>query len=343
MTMVIRRPLGVFVGLAATAALLAGCGSGPSQVGSALIVGNTSVSDSQVQGELRDMLASQASAQQALKQGKLDQTSRAIVTTHVLHVLVGRAAAENHLSVTDQQVDQVIGQQGGAAKLAEALATTRAGVHDAVKDLLLEASLTRKFANTLTVTFGFIESPTRQEAIAKARQLAANPGALPQLVQEANKAAQAAGGQSGGATNATFAIASYLAGVQQSQQAAAAQGQSAPVENDGPVFGTPANTVVAFQPSPQTNPTWVVALIKSHNPNGKPQVPAGTPNPADTSDLATLQQIGIALMQPDVAKVGGVRISPRYGVWDQVGMQVSPSANQTVGVEFPVRPKKPAA
>jgi hypothetical protein len=339
--MVIRRPIGVFVGLAAAAAVLAGCASGPSQVGSALIVGSSSVSDNQVQSELRTMLASQPTAQQQLKQGKLDQTSRALVTSHVLHVLVGRAAAQNHLTVDDQQVDQLISQQGGPAKIAEGLGTTTANVHGAVKDLLLEAALTRKFSNTLTVDFGFVETTNRQDAIAKAQQLAANPNALPALVAQANKLAQASGGQSGGSTNATFAIASYLAGVQQSQQAAAAQGQTAPVENDGPVFGTPANTVVAFQPSPQTNPAWVVALIKSHNANGTPQVPAGTPNPADTSDLATLQQIGVSLMQSEVKQLG-VRVSPRYGVWDTVGMQVSPSANQTVGVEFPVQ-HKPAA
>lgn len=339
--MVIRRPFGVFVGLAAAAALLAGCGSGPSQVGSALIVGSSAVSDDQVQSELKDMLASQPTVQQQLKQGKLDQTSRALVTSHVLHVLVGRVAAQNHLTVNDEQIDQLISQQGGPAKIAAGLLTTTANVHSAIKDLLLEAALTRKFSNTLTVTFGFVETASRPDAIAKAQRLAANPAALPGMVAQANKAAQAAGGQSGGSTNATFAIASYLAGVQQSQQAAAAQGQTAPAENDGPVFGTPANTVVAFQPSPQTNPTWVVALIKSHNANGAPQVPAGQANPADTSDLATLQQIGVSLMQPEVAQVG-VRISPRYGVWDTVGMQVSPSANQTVGVEFPVH-TKPAA
>jgi hypothetical protein len=335
-TMVIRRPFGVFVGLAATAALLAGCASGPSQVNSALIIGNSSVSVNQVQGELNTLLATQPAAQTALKQGKLDLTARAIVTSDVLHVLVNRVAAENHLTVSDSQIDQVISQQGGAAKLAPGLATTTAGVHAAVKDLLLEAEYTRKFSNTLTVSFGFVESGSRADAIAKAQRLAANPGALAGMVNEANKAAQASGGQAAGSTNATFAIASYLAGVQQNQQQAASQGQQAPVENDGPVFGTPANTVVAFQPSPQSNPTWVVALIKSHNLNGAPQVPAGTPNPADTSDLNTLQQIGVSLMQPEVAKAGGVRISPRYGVWDQVGMQVSP-ANQTVGVEIPVK------
>lgn len=342
MTMVIRRPLGVFVGLAAAAALLAGCGSGPSQVGNALIIGGSSLSVNQVQSELKDMLATQPTVQQQLKQNKLDLTARAIVTNHALHVLVARAAADNHLSVNNQSVDQVISQQGGAARLAPALGTTTAGVHDAVQDLLLEAALARKFSNTLTVTFGFVESSSRQDAIAKARRLAANPGALAGMVAAANKQAQAAGGQAGGSTNSTFAMSSYLAGVQQSQQAAAAQGQTAPVENDGPVFGAPANSVLAFQPSPQTNPTWVVALIKSRNANGAPQLPAGTQNPADTSDLATLQQIGVSLMQPEVAKVGGIRVSPRYGVWDLVGMRVSPSANQTVGVQFPVK-TKPAA
>src|SRR6201999_2392055 len=102
------------------------------------------------------LLATQPAAQTALKQGKLDLTARAIVTSDVLHVLVNRVAAENHLTVSDPQIDQVITQQGGAAKLAPGLATTTAGVHAAVKDLLLEAEYTRKFSNTLTVSFGFV-------------------------------------------------------------------------------------------------------------------------------------------------------------------------------------------
>jgi hypothetical protein len=334
--MVISRPVGMLVGLTAAAVLLTACGSssGPSQVGSALIVGQNSVSVNQVQQELNNLIATQPTVQQAQKQGKLNQTTAGIVTTHVLHDLVTKAAVTNKLNVTDQQVDQLISQAGGLAKVATGLQTAQSDTRQVVKDVLLEASLARKYADTLTVNFGYVVSANRQDATAKAQQLAANPAALNKMVQSANAAAQASGAQGGGELNATFSISSYLQGVEQAQQQAQQQGQAAPTENDGPVFGTPANTVVAFEPDAQTSGTWIVALIKSRNPNGA-KAPAGA-SPADSAGLSTLEQIGISLLQPEATQLG-VRISPRYGVWDQVGMQVSPSASQTLGLEFPVK------
>jgi hypothetical protein len=335
-TLVIRRPVGVLVGLAAAALLLTACGSGPSQVGSALIVGNTSVSVSQVQKELNDLLASSPTVQQAQKQGKLDQATRGIVTTHVLHDLVARAAVQDKLAVTDQQVDQLISQSGGAAKLAGALEVNPSDVRSVVKDVLLEVSLARKFADTLSVNFGYVVATSRQDATAKAHQLAANPDGLAAMVATENKAAQAQGAQAGGQTQATFSVSSYLQGVEQAQQQAQSQGSQAPTENDGPVFGTPANTVVAFEPEPASSGTWIVALIKSRTVNNG-NVPVGA-SPADNADLTTLEQIGVSLLQPDATSLG-VRVSPRYGVWDQVGMEVVPSATQTVGLEIPVQHK----
>lgn len=336
MTLVIRRPVGVLVGLAAAALLLSACGSGPNQVGSALIVGNTSVSVNQVQKELNGLLASSPTVQQAQKQGKLDQATAGIVTNHVLHDLVGRSATENQLVVTDQQVDQLISQSGGAAKLAPALEVDQANVRTTVKDVLLEVALARKFADSLSVNFGYVVATSRADATAKAQQLAANPNGLAAMVAAANKTAQAQGAQSGGQTTATFSVSSYLQGVEQAQQQAQSQGTAAPTENDGPVFGTPVNTVVAFEPDPASSGTWIVALIKSRTINTS-TVPLGA-SPADNADLSTLEQIGISLLQPD-AKSLGVRVSPRYGVWDQVGMEVVPSTAQPTGLEIPVAHK----
>lgn len=339
MTIVIRRPVGVLVGLSAAALLLTACSSGPSQVGQAVIVGNTSVSVDQVQQELDDLLSSQAAVRQAQQQGKLDQASRAIVTTHVLHVLVTRAAAQDRLTVSDQQLDQLIAQAGGLAKVSQGLGTDTPETRQTVKDLLLEVQLARKFADTLSVNFGYVVATTRAEALSDAQQIAANPASLNGLVQKANAAAQASG-QSGGAGALTqsFSVATYLQNTAEQQQEAQSQGQTAPVVNESPLFGTPANTVVAFQPDAADNSGWIVALIKSRNQNGKPA--AGAPSSADSSDTQTLSQVGISLMEPEVNQVGGVRVSPRYGVWDPVGMQVVANSNETLGVEFPVQRKQ---
>lgn len=330
MTIVIRRPVGVFVGLAVTAALVTACGSGPSQVGTALIVGNTSVSDSQVQQELNDILNSQPAAQQAQAQGQLAQTSRSIVTTHVLHTLVARAAVREGLTVSDPQIDQLISQSGGIGKVAQSLGTAQSDTRDVVKDVLLEAALARKYADKLSVRFGYVVAMSRQDALTKSQQLAANPNALPAMINAANAAVAASGQQgSAGGTDTTFSMATYLQSVAQAAQ----QSGQAPTENDGPIFGTPVNTVVAFQPNPSQGSAWIVALIKSRDV-------AGTGAASNSTDLATLEQIGINLLQPDASALG-VRISPRYGEWNQPSMQVLAAGDQNAGVEIPVRTTQP--
>jgi hypothetical protein len=331
-TIVIRRRIGVFAGLAAAAALLTACSSGPSQVGNALIVGNNSVSVSQVQQELNALLASQPAVKQAQKQGQLALYSRNIVTTNARHDLVGKVAAANQVTVTDEEVDQLISGSGGAAKLAPALATTPANLHGVVKDLLLEVGLARKNADGLTVQAAVLDEKNRATAVTTAQKLANDPTSLPALVKAANAAA---GGQQAAIADQTFSVSQYLQSVQSQQQQAQSQGQQAPPENEGPLFGTPANTVVIFQISTQA-PDWFVALIKARHPNGNATRPT-TGSVADASDLMTLQQLGVSLMQPDASRAG-VRVSPRYGVWDPVGVQVLGSQNQA-GQLFPVAQK----
>jgi hypothetical protein len=332
-TIVIRRSVGMLVGLSAAAVLLSACGSGPSQVGSALIVGSTSVSVDQVQQELDNVL-SQPAVQTAQKQGKLDEVSRSIVTRHALHQLVLRAEGQYHITATDQQVDALITQIGGQSKAATELSVDPAQVRDSVKDVLVEAALARKYADTLAVNFGYITASTRADAVTYADKIAANPGSLDTIVNTANAAAQASGSQTGaGETAAQLTVTQFLASVQQGQQQAAQSGQSAPVENDGPVFGSPANTVVVFQPDAQTNPIWVVALIKSRT-TATATAPAGA-SAADSSDIGTLSTLGQSLLQSEAASAG-ITVSPRYGVWDLADMRVIAANDQTAGLELPV-------
>jgi hypothetical protein len=329
-TTVIRRPAAAVVVLAVAALLLAACGSGPSQVNAALIVGNTTLSVDQVQQEVNGLLASQTIAQQAQQQGKLDQVSRQVVTAHVLHVLAAAAATRYGLTISDQQVDQLISQSGGTAKVAAGLLVAPANVRDGVRDFLIEISLARKYADTLNVKLGFVAANDRPTAVKDAQRLAADPGALKAMVAAATAAS---GGQGGGQAATQLTASSYLQTIaqQQAQQQQGAQGSS---ENDSPVFGAPVNTVVAFQPNAQASRGWIVAIILASD------LGAGGSSSAAASDPTTLRALGVSLLEQEATDIG-VRISPRYGTWNLADMSVAASNDQTAAVEYPVAHAKP--
>lgn len=308
--MVIRRPAAVSALLAAAGLLLAGCGSGPSQVGAALIIGDNVISVNQVQQELDNVVATQASAKQAQQQGKLDVTMRGILTGHVLHQLVGTVAARDGIAVSDQQVDQLVSQSGGIDKVASTLSVDSSSARGAVRDVLLEAALADRYASSLAVRFDYIVASTRADAVQKAGQLAADPRAITSLVQ----AASANGGA--GQTGVSISLAQFL------QQ---------PQGNLGPLFAAPKNTVVAFQPAASQSPEWIVAVITDHV--GSPSHSASAS--ASASSIGPLEGIGVALLSQE-AKGTGVRVSPRYGAWDSVGMQVVSATDQTTGIDVPL-------
>jgi hypothetical protein len=213
----------------------------------------------------------------------------------------------------------VITQAGGTNKAAAALSTDPANVRETVRDLLLEKALALKNAGSLSVTFDYVVAADRQEAQKDAAQIAANPGAIAQLINAATLQQQASGGQNGGGA--------------QNQKLSLAEVFAQPGANVGPLFGAPANSVVTFQPSAQQSPQWIVALVRARNTDGN--------SPVDTSqvDLATASGIGVSLLQPEATRLG-VRISPRYGIWDAVGVQVVSGDDQTAGVEIPVSAAK---
>jgi SurA N-terminal domain len=309
-TIVIRRPVAVSALLAAAGLLLTGCGSGPSQVGAALIIGDNVISVNQVQQELDNVVATQASAKQAEQQGKLDATMRTILTGHVLHQLVGKAAARDGITVSDQEVDQLVSQTGGLDKVASTLSVDTSNARDAVKDVLLEAALADRYADSLAVKFDYVVATTRADAVAKANQLAADPGAIKAMVQ----AASANGGA--GQTGVSISLGQFL------QQ---------PQGNLGPLFAAPRNTVVAFQPQPSQSPEWIVAVITDHVGTASRSASSS----ASSANIGSLEGIGVALLSQE-AKSTDVRVSPRYGTWDPVGMQVVAANDQTTGVDVPL-------
>ncbi|HWE92243.1 MAG TPA: SurA N-terminal domain-containing protein [Pseudonocardiaceae bacterium] len=300
---------------------LAGCASGPSQVNAAAIVGNTVISVDTVQQELTTILNAQAQARTDQQQGTLDTVSRMIVGERVTHQLVLAAQQRERLTVDQQQVDQAIASSGGADAVAKQLTYDPAAVNDLAYDSVAEESLARAYADRLSVTFDYVALTNRTDAVNTAHQLAANPDSFPSVLT----AAKQAGGS--GQVGQAYSLADVFASAAQNE----ANNQQP--YNDYPLFGVAAGTVVVYQR--QQGGPWTVAVVRQRDI--VPATPATTAgHAAANADAQTLVNVGTALLQP-IASQLGVRISPRYGVWDPVSVTVVASADQALGVEIPVR------
>lgn len=289
------------------ALLAAGCGSGPPQAASAVIVGNTAVSLDTVQQRVNAVLAKEPAAQQLQQQHKLDQVSRQVVQMAVWHELARQAAASEGVTVTDQQVSQLVDQAGGAEQASRGTIYDAATFRDRAQDQLVMMAVGRKYLNRLSVTFDITQVGSRQAALDKARQLAAQPDQADRVLQ-ADRAA--------GVPVAT----------NQKLTAAAAPAYALPL------FGVRPGTVVAFSPEGDTA-QWIVALV--HDRHIDPDTPAnaGSAAPQQQEDPQQLAQVGLRVLAP-LADGLGIRVNPRYGVWDPVGMAVAPSTAEATGFEF---------
>jgi hypothetical protein len=89
----------------------------------------------------------------------------------------------------------------------------------------------------------------------------------------------------------------------------------------------PAGTVVVFQPDPQ-QATWIVARVLDRRTDA-PSDPAAVTSISRSQLLA----IGRRLLQPTADRVG-IRVNPRYGVWDPVEMRIV-AEDQQVGSVLP--------
>jgi hypothetical protein len=311
---IVSRPAAAIVVSAIAGLLLAGCSSGPAQPGSAVIIGNNAVSDDQIQHELTAIL-SQSKVKQDQKSGTLDNDTRALVTAHVLEDLDARAAHDANITVPDQIVDQIVNSNGGVGKIADALSADPAQTRTAVHDLLLRVAFTKKYADTLTVTFDFVTASDRKDATAKANKIASDPNAITAMLKSG------AQGQAG----YKFALATYL---QSLSQAVQTQGQLPPTTAAAAVFGGHPGSVIALQLPAKQGTQWVVALVRDRTIASTPASSSSSTNGLPPSVLAN---IGADLVAWDVQGVS-VKVSPRYGVWDKVGMQVVANDDQAAGL-----------
>ncbi|MCI2420690.1 SurA N-terminal domain-containing protein [Saccharopolyspora sp. K220] len=297
--------------IAAAGLLLAGCGSGPSQVGAAAIVGDTRIPVTEVQSWFTEVLAKEPDLKPQLQQqGQLDELGRQLASQLVRQELVEQAARDERLAVGDQQVNDLINQLGGPQAATAGKIYTPRNVREMARTQLLATELGRKYFDGLAVSFDYTQATTRREAEEKAHRMAQGPAAAAALVEaDSRSGVPAATGQ-------------QLRAADSPQLAAAT-----------PLFGAQPGTVLAFESEPNSG-QWLVVLIKER----RADAPAAAPG-AGSADDQTLQGVGMQLLGITADRVG-VRLSPRYGVWDPVGLSAAPNEGETTGFRLTSAPDR---
>ena len=284
----------------AAGALVSGCGGGPSQIGSAVIIGSTAVPMEQVQSQLDIALGKTDAISQLQSSGVgPPQIAREVVTRTVMHDLLARTAAAENIAVSDPEVDSALEQSGGADEALDQSIYDLPALRERVRDRIIAARHAQRVIPGLTVTADLITAQSVDDAKAKAQVLATGGPGVDALFEQ---------------------------NPDTSRRGMSYQAASSPQAAATALFGLLPGRTAYFQPSPQSG--WIVLRVtdRQEAPNADPTAAAAL----SESDLATL---GERLMQPGAEQVG-VRVNPRYGIWDPISMSVIPES-QADGAVLP--------
>ncbi|GAA4560349.1 hypothetical protein [Pseudonocardia xishanensis] len=286
-------------GAALVVAVLAGCGA-PSQVGSAMIVGDRTVALADVQSSIDLALAHRADITAQAGQDVADSDiARYVVSRETTHELLASAAARAGVSVGEDAVDAALANQDDQSLRLDRILFTGEALRERARDRELAIALAEKYVDRLAVTVDVAAATSREDADAKARVLAAGGPEADRLLADPRS------GQAG-----------------QTYRAATDPDSATTV-----VFGVPAGSVVSFQPSPGQGFWLVVRVAQRTTDAAADGAPAG-----GTIDRSTLASIGERLAQPEG---GPVEVNPRFGVWDPVRMAVVAPGQESGSVLSP--------
>ena len=303
------RKSGVLVTAIATCGvLLAGCGAGPSQLGSAAIVGDHGVSLSDTEKRINTVLSTPGLVQSltpqmvssliqqdpknpkyqnltADEQRDLTQTAlaRGVVTAQVRHLLLAEAARRAGITITPKQLTDALASKNAQSSFSP---IDLAAPKEAIRDRLIAEQLAVRQLGTLSITADEMLVDSRAKALDTAHALAAGGTQATAVLNEAKKTGR--GGED------------HMTGVQAAQS--------------GAIFllGIPTGEVVAISGG---GGAWLVLHVTHRDTTGKGS--AGI----DQLDPDTLAATGMQLVQP-LAEQLQVRVNPRYGTWDALRMTV---------------------
>ncbi|MFC7341889.1 SurA N-terminal domain-containing protein [Saccharopolyspora griseoalba] len=284
--------------IAAAGLLLVGCGTGPSQVGAAAIVGDTKIPVSQVKSWFTEVLDKEPRLRSQLEERDgLDDLGRALAGQLVRQELIAEVAEREHLSVDERQVDAMIDRWGGP-RATEGEVFTPGNVREFARGEALVTELGRRYFDGLSVTFDYTQATSRSSAQRKAEEMARGGAAATELIERDTAAGTPAG------------TGQRLRAADSPKLAAAT-----------PLFGAEPGTVLAFEPERNAG-QWLIVRIQERVAEPSPR--------AGAADDATLHGLGSQLLGLTADRVG-VRLSPRYGAWDPIGLTAAPSEGETTG------------
>lgn len=287
--------------VAVIGALISGCG-GPGQAGSAVIVGEEAVPLEVVQSRVDVALGRTETVEQLAAQGiGAPDIARDVATRVVLHELLTTAAEREGIVVTDAEVEAELAAGGGVDAAVRSSLYDEATLRERVRDQLVAVRLGERYVDSLAVTADLFAAPSREAADEAARVIVAGgPEADALFAQNPQTALR---------------DVEYRAGTNPEVAATV-------------LFGSPVGSTVVFQPAADQS-GWLVLHITARSTDAPPVAP----DPAAQLAPGDLAAIGERLMQPLAAEVG-VRVNPRYGVWDQVQLRVV-GEDQVAGTILP--------
>jgi SurA-like N-terminal domain len=335
----IRRPAVLLAALAVSGSALTACGSGPTQANSAVIIGDRVITVDDVQQRLDKALNAEPAAKDLAKNRKLDLVSRGIVNTLVRHELITEAAKRDNLSVSEKDVADFVARSAPPEDPVQRSVDAGFDSRELARDRLLEVALGRKYVDKVQLTLdgAALVSPntTRQTAVDMAKKIAAHPDQVAQLA----KAAATPDGQNQEVAELPWNVVRRFGQALQSAQSNG-QNQAPPAQAMLPeLFAAPPNSVIALQlgsGEQAESGGWLVALVRRSD-NGVPEQEASFASEVPPDWLFAL---GEHLLGPLAADLG-IRISPRYGVWDDLSVGVAPGEAEKTGVVLPAATKQP--
>jgi hypothetical protein len=323
-TMGISRSTKLLVAGALAGLLLAGCASGPGQAGSAAIVNGTAISVDSIQAELNNYLANQPPASGGQQVSPADE-ARDIVSYAVLDQIDNAAVAKYHLNVPAQAVSEYTTELGGIGGLEKSTGYTAGELQMILRDRVVQMAYATQYLGKFEVTFDLAAVTTQQAATALAQQLAADPANARSLLTAAASANQ---GQP--VIGSTLTGGSIIGQQTQIDQQVQQSNGSTPAQTILPLFAAKTDNVLTF---PLTQGQWEVLLVHKADTNATPSATDKDALSQITSD--DLYESGTFLLSP-LAQELSIKISPRYGVWDQIGMQVAPTSGE-LGNQIPIK------
>jgi SurA N-terminal domain len=298
-------------GVAVAALVFGGCGLGSSQLGAAAFVDGTEISVDQVHDQLVTVLTKegQQTRAQLAADRQLDDLSRKIITVRIRHQLLDIAARQAGLTVDQARVDGLINDAGGAEAASKGTIFDAGAYRERTMDRLLMVELGRAALRNSAVTVDYTTADTR--------------AAAKQRVQELSEA---------GSKGARQMIDADVRAGKEAELGKRVVAADDPIFATTPAFGVAEGMVVAFQLD-DTKP-WLIMVVKNRADRG---VAASDHAPQiDQIDSTVLEAIGLRQLA-GVGKDVAVRLSPRYGVWDPVSLQVVANENETSGFLAPLR------